>query len=107
MSSSFYHSFLVFINTEYLSFYFFLTYLHLILYTNNSYVSRAFLPRHVNRHWKQSIYETNIFNIFNNFKKFLTSLNSSVDYNSVFSHSFKFYANFDDDIVIPEFILTL
>ena len=48
----------------------FLTYLHLILYKNNSSVSRDFLPRHVNRHSKQSIYEANIFNIFNDFKKF-------------------------------------
>ena len=85
----------------------FLMYLHLILYKNNSSVSRDFLPRHVNRHSKQSIYETNIFNIFNNFKKFLTIFNSSVDYNFVFSHSFKFYANFDDNLVIPECILTL
>ena len=85
----------------------FLTYLHLILYKNNSSVSRDFLPRHVNRHSKQSIYETNIFNIFNDFKKFLTIFNSSVDYNFVFSHSFKFYANFDDNLVIPECILTL
>ena len=85
----------------------FLTHLHLILYKNNSSVSRDFLPRHVNRHSKQSIYETNIFNIFNDFKKFLTIFNSSVDYNFVFSHSFKFYANFDDNLVIPECILTL
>ena len=85
----------------------FLTYLHLILYKNNSFVSRDFLPRHVNRHSKQSIYETNIFNIFNDFKKFFTIFNSSVDYNFVFSRIFKFYANFDDNLVIPECILTL
>ena len=70
-------------------------------------VSRDFLPKHVNRHSKQSIYETNIFNFFNDFKEFLTIFNSSVDYNFVFSHSFKFYANFDDNLVIPECILTL
>ena len=68
----------------------FLTYLHLILYKNNSSVSRDFLPRHVNRHSKQSIYETNIFNIFNDFKKFFTIFNSSVDYNFAFSRIFKF-----------------
>ena len=106
MSSSCYHSFLVFLNTEYL-FFLFLTYLHLILYKNNSSVSRDFLPRHVNRHWKQSIYETNTFNIFNDFKKLLTIFNSPVDCNFVFSHRFKFYANFDDKLVIPECILTL
>ena len=81
--------------------------MHLILYENNSSVSRDFLLRHLSRHSKQSIYETNIFNIFNDFKKFLTIFNSSVDYNFVFSHSFKFYANFDDNLVIPECILTL
>ena len=86
-------------------FFLFLTYLHLILYKNNSSVSRDFLPRHVNRHSKQSIYETNIFNIFNDFKKFLTIFNSSVDYNFVFSHSFIFYAN--DNLVISECILTI
>ena len=85
----------------------FLTYLHLILYKNNSSVSRDFLPKHVNRHSKQTIYETNIVNIFNNFKKFLTIFKSYVDYNFVFSHSFKFYANFDDNFVTPECILTL
>ena len=86
----------------------FLTHLHLILYKNNSSVSRDFLPRHVNRHSKQSIYKTNIFlNIFNDSKKFLTIFNSSVDYNFVCSHSFKFCANFDDNPVIPECILTL
>ena len=98
MSSSFYHSFLVFLNTEYLCLSLFLTYLHLILYKNNSSVSRDFLPRHVNRHSKQSIYETNIFNNFINFKKFLTIFNSSVDYNFVFSHNFKFSANSDDNL---------
>ena len=77
-------------------FLFFLTYLHLILCENNSSVSRDFLPRHVNRSSKQSIYETNIY-ILN---KFVTIFNSSVDYNFVFSHSFKFYANFDDNLVI-------
>ena len=88
-------------------FFLFLTCFHPILCKNNSSVSRNFLPKHVNRHSKQSIYETNIFNIFNDFKKFLTIFNSSVDYNFVFSHSFKFYANFDDNLVIPECILML
>ena len=46
--------------------------LHLILHKNNSSVSRDFLPRHVNRHSKQLINETNIFNIFKDYKKFLT-----------------------------------
>ena len=77
------------------------------MYKNNFSVSRYFLPRHVNRHSKQSIYETNIFNIFSNFKKFLTIFNNSVDVNFVFSHSYKFYANFDGNVVIPECILTL
>ena len=85
----------------------FLTYLHLILYKNNSSVSRDFLPKHVNRHSKQSINETNIFNIFKDYKKFLTIFSRSVDYNFIFSHSFKFYADFDDNLVIPECILTL
>ena len=82
-------------------------YLHPILFNNNSPVSRNFLPEYVNRHSKQLIYETNIFNIFNDFKKFLTIFNSSVDYNFVFSHSFNFNANCDDNLVIPECILTL
>ena len=69
----------------------FLTYLHLIFYKNNSCTSRDLLPRHVNRHSKQSIYETNILNIFNILR----------------SHNFKFYANFDDNLVIHECILTL
>ena len=88
-------------------FFIFLTYLDLILYKNNSSVSRDYLPRYVNRHSKQSIYETNIFNIFNDFKKFLNIFNTSVDYNFAFSHSFKFYAKFDDNLVIPECMLTL
>ena len=88
-----------------LTFLLFLTYLHLILCKNNSFVSKDFLPRHVNRHSKQLIYGTN--NILNDFKNFLTIFNSSVDYNFVFSHSFNFYANFDDNLGIPECILTL
>ena len=48
-------------------FFLFLTYLHPILYKNNSSVSGNFLPGHVNRHSKQLIYETNIFDIFNDF----------------------------------------
>ena len=107
MSSSFYHSYLVFLNTEYLCFFLFLTYLHPIFYKCNFSASRISLPRQVNWYSKQSIYETNILNIFFDFKKFLTIFNSSVDYNFVFSHSFKFYATFDDNFVIPECILTL
>ena len=85
-------------------FFLFLTYLHPILYKNSSSVSRNFLPRHVIRYSKQSTSETHIFNIF---KKFLTIFNSAVDYNFVFSHRFKFYATFDDNLVTPECILTL
>ena len=51
------------------------------LYKISSSVYRRFLPGHVNRHSKQLIYETNIFNIFNNFKKSLVVFNSSVDCN--------------------------
>ena len=61
-----------------------------MLYKNNSSVSRNCLTGHVNRHSKQLIYETNIFNIFNDFKKFVIVFNSSVDYNFIFSHSFNF-----------------
>ena len=88
-------------------FFVFLTYLHPILYKNNSSVSRNCLTGLVNRHSKQLIYETNIFNIFNNFKKFLTIFNSSVSYNFVFSPSFKFYAICDDNLVIPELLFKL
>ena len=88
-------------------FFLFLTYLHPILYKNNSSVSVIFLPGHVNRHLKQSIYETNIFNIFSNFKKFLTIFNSSVDYNFIFIHSFNFNVTCDDNLVISECILKL
>ena len=95
-------TFLVFLDTEYLCFSFFLTYLHLILHKNNYSVSKDFLPRHVNRHSKQSLYETNIFT---DFKKFLTIFNSSVDYNFVFSHVFNFSASCDASLVIPECIL--
>ena len=83
-------------------FFLFLTYLHPVLYKNNSSVSRNCLTGHVNRHSKQLIYETNIFNIFNNFKKFLTIFNSFVNYYFVFSPSFEFYATCDDNLVIPE-----
>ena len=78
-----------------------------MLYKNNSSVSSNFLPEHVNRHLKQLIYETNIFNTFNDFKKFLTIFNSTVDYNFIFSHSFNFNATCDHNLVIPECILTL
>ena len=46
-------------------------------------------------------------NIFNDLKKFLTIFNSSFEYNFNFSHSFKFNATCDDNLVIPECILTL
>ena len=88
-------------------FFLFLTYLNPILYKNNSSVSGNFVPGHVNRHSKQLIYKTNIFNILNDFKKFLTIFNSSVDYNFIFSHSFNFNAACDDILVIPECISTL
>ena len=78
-----------------------------ILYKNNSSVSRNFSPEDVNRHSKQLIFDTNVFNIFNNFKKFLTIFNSSVDYNFTFNHSFKFNATFADNLVIPESFNTL
>ena len=78
-----------------------------MLYKNNSSVSSNLLPEHVNRHLKQLIYETNIFNTFNDFKKFLIIFNSTVDYNFIFSHSFNFNATCDDNLVIPECILTL
>ena len=80
--------------------------MHPIFYKYNPSVSRICLPRHLNRHSKQSIYVTNILNIFIDFKKFLTIFNSSVDYNFVFC-CFKFYATFDDNFVIPKCILTL
>ena len=77
------------------------------MYKNNFSVSRNLLPGHVNRHSKQLIYETYIINIFNDFKKFLTMFNSSFDYNFNFSDSFNFNATCDDNLVIPECILTL
>ena len=78
-----------------------------ILYKNNSSVSRNFSPEDVNRHSKQLIFDTNVFNIFNDFKKFLTIFNSSVDYNFTFNHSFKFNATCADNLVIPESFNTL
>ena len=76
------------------------------MYKNNLSVSGNLLPGHVNRHSKQLIYEINIINIFNDFKKFLTIFNNSFDYNFNFSHSFNFNATCDDNLVIPECILT-
>ena len=78
------------------TFFLFLTCLHPILYKNNS-------SGHVNKHSKQLIYETNIFN---NFKKFLTIFYSSVNCNFVFSHSFNFTATCHDNPVIHYCILT-
>ena len=80
------------------------------MYKNNSSVSGNFLPGYVNRHSKQLIYETNIFNISNDFKKFLIIFNSSlliITVLLIFSHSFNFNATCDDNLVIPECILTL
>ena len=51
------------------------------LYKNNFSVSKNLLPGHLNRHSKRVIYETNIINIFNDFKVFLTIFSSSFDYN--------------------------
>ena len=65
------------------------------------------LPGHVNGQLKQLIYETNIINIFNDFKKFLTIFDSSFDYNFNFSNSFNFNATCDVNLVIPKCILTL
>ena len=56
---------------------------------------------------RQLIYETIIFKIFNDFKNLLTSFNSSADYNFIFSYSFNFNATCNDNLVIPECILTL
>ena len=81
--------------------------MHAILYKNNFSVSGNLLPGHVNRHSKQLIYEHNIINILNDFKKFLTMFNSSFDYNFNFSHSFNFNATCDGNLVIPDCILTL
>ena len=66
--------------------------MYAILYENKFSVSGNFLPGHVNRQLKQLICETNIINIFNDFKKFLIIFNSSFDYNFNFSHSFNFNA---------------
>ena len=77
------------------------------MYKNSSSVSRNVLPGHVNRHSKQLIDETNIFKIFNDFKRFLAIFNSSVNYNFIFSHSINFNATCDDNLVIPACILTL
>ena len=76
------------------------------MYKNIFFVSRNLLPGYVNRHSKQLIYETNIINICNDFKKFLTIFNSYFDYSFNFSHSFNFNATCDDNLVIPECILT-
>ena len=72
-------------------------------------MSENFLPGHINRHSKQLIYETSHFNIFNDSRRFLTIFKSSVNYNFIFSHSFNFNATStcDDNLVIPECILTL
>ena len=88
-------------------FFLFLMYLHTILYKTNFSISRHLLPGHVNRHSKQLIYESNIVNICNDSKKFLNIFNSFFDYNFDFSHTFEFNATCNDNLVIPEFVLTL
>ena len=84
----------------------FLMYLHPTLYKNNSSVSSGFLPGHVYRDSRQLIHKTNIFILFNNYKKFLTILNSSFYYNLIFSDNFNFNATCDGNLVVPEYILT-
>ena len=65
------------------------------LYKNNFSVSENLLPGHANKHSKQLIYETNIINIFSDFKVFLILV------------SFNFNATCDDNLPIPECILAL
>ena len=65
------------------------------LYKNNFSVSENLLPGHANKHSKQLIYETNIINIFSDFKVFLILV------------SFNFNATCDDNLAIPECILAL
>ena len=60
------------------------------------------------RHSKQLIYETNIIKIFNDFRKFLTIFNSSsFDYTFNFIYSINLNVTCDDNLAIPECILTL
>ena len=87
-------------------FFLFSMYLHPVLHKNNSFGGGNFLPGHVNRHLKQLIYKTNIFNILHDLK-FLTIFNISNYYDFSFSPSFNFNATYDDNLVIPECILTL
>ena len=77
------------------------------LYKYNFSVSENLVTGHENIHSKELIYETNIINILNDFKEFLTIFNSSFDYNFNFSHTFNFNAICDDKLVIPECILTI
>ena len=77
------------------------------LYKYNFSVSENLSAVRENIHSKELIYETNIINILNDFKEFLTIFNSSFDYNFNFSHSFNFNAIFDDNLVIPECISTV
>ena len=107
MSSSFYHSFFSIFKYRAIIFFLSLTYLHQILYKNNSSVGGNFLHGHINGHSKLLIDVTNIFNIFNSFMKFLTNFNSFVDYNFIFSHSFNFNATCNDNLVRRKCILTL
>ena len=79
--------------------------MHPILYKNYSPVSGNFLPGLVKRHLKQLIYETNIFNIFNDFKMFLTIFNISVDHDSIFKHTVLILMLLV--MVIPKCFLTL
>ena len=75
------------------------------MYKDDSSVSRNFLPGHFNRHLRQLIYETSIFN---NFNKFFTNFNNFADYNFISSHNFNFNTTTgNNNVVMPEFILTL
>ena len=80
---------------------------HPILYKSNYSVSRNFSPGNVNRHLRQIIYKTNIFNSFNDFKKFSTTFNSFVVCNFILNHNFHFNATWYDNLVIPQIILAL
>ena len=110
--SSLYHSFSVFLNIYVFPFF---SVVHPLLFNNNSSVSKSFSPGHVERHSRQLIYETNILNIFNDFKNFLTVPNSSVNFNFdhdfsfnvIFNYDFNVNATCNDSLLIPEHILTL
>ena len=59
----------------------FLTRTHTILFNNNFLASKTFIKDYVNRHPRQLIYDTNLFdNNFNIFNLFLTNFNSSDEF---------------------------